>query len=34
LGYWDVPLEDIGKPVARTMLATVGRQIAVHAIKG
>lgn len=34
LGYWDVPFEDIGKPVARTMLTTVGRQIAVRAIKG
>lgn len=34
LGYWNVPFEDIGKPVARTMLATVGRQIAVRAIKG
>jgi hypothetical protein len=34
LGYWDVPIEDIGKPVARTMMATVGRQIAVRAIKG
>jgi hypothetical protein len=34
LGYWDVPIEDIGKPVARTMATTVGRQIAVRAIKG
>jgi hypothetical protein len=34
LGYWDVPFEDIGKPVARTMLTTVGKQIAVRAIKG
>jgi len=33
-GYWDVPFEDIGKPVARTMLTTVGKQIAVRAIKG
>ena len=34
LGYWEVPFEDIGKPVARTLAATVGKQIAVHAIKG
>ncbi|HJU10308.1 MAG TPA: hypothetical protein VJ728_05505 [Candidatus Binataceae bacterium] len=34
LGYWDVPVGDIGKPVARTMLTTVGRQLAVRAIKG
>jgi hypothetical protein len=34
LGYWNVPIEDIGKPVARTMATTVGRQIAVRAIKG
>ena len=34
LGYWDVPIEDIGKPVASTMAATVGKQIAVHAITG
>jgi hypothetical protein len=34
LGYWDVPLEDIGKPVARTIMSTVGRQIAVRAIRG
>jgi hypothetical protein len=34
LGYWDVPIGDIGKPVARTMLTTVGRQLAVRAIKG
>src|SRR5215472_628897 len=27
LGYWEVPIEDIGKPVARTMAATVGKQI-------
>jgi len=33
-GYWDVLFEDIGKPVARTMLTTVGKQIAVRAIKG
>ena len=33
-GYWDVPLGDIGKPVARTMLTTMGKQIAVRAIKG
>jgi hypothetical protein len=34
LGYWDVPLEDIGKPVARTMATTVGKQIAARALKG
>jgi hypothetical protein len=34
LGYWDVPIGEIGKPVARTMLTTVGRQIAVRAIRG
>jgi hypothetical protein len=34
LGYWDVPIGDIGKPVARTMLITAGRQLAVRAIKG
>jgi hypothetical protein len=34
LGYWDVPLEDIGQPVARTMAATVGKQIVVRAIRG
>jgi hypothetical protein len=34
LGYWDVPIRDIGKPVARTMLTTVGRQLAVRAIRG
>ena len=34
LGYWDVPVEDIGKPMARTMATTVERQIAVRAIKG
>jgi hypothetical protein len=34
LGYWDVPIEDIGKPMARTMATTVERQIAVRAIKG
>jgi hypothetical protein len=34
LGYWDVPVGDIGRPVARTVLTTVGRQLAVRAIKG
>ncbi len=34
VGYWDVPLGDLGKPVARTVLTTVGRQLAVRAIKG
>ncbi|HKU28761.1 MAG TPA: hypothetical protein VJQ54_25040 [Candidatus Sulfotelmatobacter sp.] len=34
LGYWDVPIGEISKPVARTMLTTVGRQMVVRAIKG
>jgi hypothetical protein len=34
LAYWDIPFEDIGKPVARTMLTTVGRQMAVRALRG
>jgi hypothetical protein len=34
LGYWDVPIGDIGTPIARTMLTTVGTQLAVRAIKG
>jgi hypothetical protein len=34
VGYWDLPIGDIGKPVARTVLATVGRQLAVRAIRG
>lgn len=34
LGYWDVPIKDIGKPVARTLATAVGKQIAVRAIKG
>jgi hypothetical protein len=34
LGYWDIPVGEIGKPVARTMLTTVGRQIATRAIRG
>jgi hypothetical protein len=34
LGYWDIPVADIGKPVARTVLTTVGRQIATRAIRG
>ena len=34
LGYWDVPIEEIGKPVVRTMAIMAGRQIAVRAIKG
>ena len=34
LGYWDVPIGEIGKPVARTMLTTVGRQLAVRAVRG
>ena len=34
LGYWDVPIGEITKPVARTMLTTVGRRMIVRAIKG
>jgi hypothetical protein len=34
LAYWDVPFEDIGKPVARMMLTTAGKQLAVRAIRG
>jgi hypothetical protein len=34
LGYWDIPVAEIGKPVARTVLTTVGRQIATRAIRG
>jgi hypothetical protein len=34
LGYWDIPVADIGKPVARTVLTTVGRHIATRAIRG
>jgi hypothetical protein len=34
IGYWDVPIGKIGKPVARTMLTTIGKQIVVRAIKG
>jgi hypothetical protein len=34
LGYSDIPFEDIGKPVARTILTTVGRQLAARVIKG
>jgi hypothetical protein len=34
LGYRNLPLGDIGKPLARTMLTRVGKQIAVRAIGG
>jgi hypothetical protein len=34
LGYRNLPFGDIGKPLARTMLTTVGKQIAVRAIGG
>jgi hypothetical protein len=34
LAYWDVPFEDIGKPIARTMLTTAGKQLAAQAIRG
>jgi hypothetical protein len=34
IGYWDVPIGDISKPIARTMLTTVGRQMVARAIKG
>jgi hypothetical protein len=34
LGCWDVPFEDIGKPVARTMAITIGRQMAARALRG
>jgi hypothetical protein len=33
MGYWDVPLGDIGKPVARTILSAIGMRLAVRAIK-
>jgi hypothetical protein len=34
LGYWNVPFQDIGQPLARAMLVTAGKQIAVRAIRG
>jgi hypothetical protein len=34
LGYRGVPIEDIGRPVARTILTTAGKQAATQAIKG
>jgi hypothetical protein len=34
LGYWDIPFEDVGKPVARAMLTTAGKQIAARVIRG
>jgi hypothetical protein len=33
LGYWDVALKDLGKPVARAMLTTVGSRLALSVIK-
>ena len=32
LGYWELPFGKIGKPIARTMLTTVGEQVAARAI--
>jgi hypothetical protein len=34
LGYRGVPIEEIGRPVARTILTTAGKQAATQAIKG
>jgi hypothetical protein len=34
LGYWNVPFQDIGQPLARAMLITAGKQITVRAIRG
>jgi hypothetical protein len=34
LGYRGVPVEQIGGPIARTMLTTVGKQAAIRAIRG
>ena len=34
LGYRDVPIEQIGGPVARSILATAGKKVAIQAIKG
>jgi hypothetical protein len=34
LGYRGVPVEEIGGPVARTLLTTAGKQAAIQAIKG
>lgn len=34
IGYWDVPIGEVSRPVARTMLATVGKQVVARAIKG
>jgi hypothetical protein len=33
LGYWNIPFQDIGQPIARAMLVTAGKQIAVRAIR-
>lgn len=34
LGYRGVPVEEIAKPAARTMLSTAGKQAAVRAVRG
>jgi hypothetical protein len=34
LGYRRVPLDEIAKPAARTILSTAGKQAAVRAIRG
>jgi hypothetical protein len=34
LGYRGVPIEEIGRPVARTILTTAGKQAATQAIRG
>jgi hypothetical protein len=34
LGYRDIPIEEIGGPVARGILATAGKQAAIRAIRG
>jgi ElaB/YqjD/DUF883 family membrane-anchored ribosome-binding protein len=34
LSWMDVSIEDLGKPVARTMLKTAGKEIAAQAIQG
>jgi hypothetical protein len=34
LGYRGVPVEEIGGPVARTMLTTAGKQAVIQAIRG
>ncbi|PWT84125.1 MAG: hypothetical protein C5B58_05230 [Acidobacteria bacterium] len=34
LGYRDVPIEEIGRPVVLGILASAGKQAAIHAIRG